>query len=445
MFTKLKKTLVWLFIGGTALAAGTVALPGGVSEIPLTSENTTDKSLNNEQSLCDMSAPALESINTVLETKSKEEQPKIKGCEIAKKLEIKKEKRAEVEFEIVEVNPNDKGVEVFARVWDKDKKQFGFGDDGSVDIERFVFVNPPILVPDKAGSIVKTNPANYELGIPTTTTTYREDPKEAILYALEKTIEVKQNKFTSEKIVVEKRGNTTYTIYPTADTNIWFSTNTIGTPTWAAWRGYTGSTGILTDYPSASIPLQEITKQSNCGWRGTRFYFSYDTSSVSGTISAVSTSVTVQSQTNNSYNDGNDFYSITGASLDTPGSIGTGDFDSFSDTEMHDSGERKDMTGISGTQTWTFNSTGIAAINTSGYTDLALREGHDVLNSEPSGSCPTYNRTYFYMSEQTGTSTDPVLVIETTTGGGGEEEEATTTTKTLIKGATMFRGDTIIK
>ncbi len=48
----------------------------------------------------------------------------------------------------------DGGVQVFARAWDANDRQIGFGKDGTVDIERFRIFNPPILVSDPKGDIV---------------------------------------------------------------------------------------------------------------------------------------------------------------------------------------------------------------------------------------------------------------------------------------------------
>ena len=107
----------------------------------------------------------------------------------------------------------DGGVQVFARAWDANG-QIGFGSDGTVEIERFIIINPPILVPDENGDIERTT--TDSLTGQTWTFTYREDPQEALLQSLEHIIEVKQQKFGDEKIVADKVGNTTTTIYPDA-------------------------------------------------------------------------------------------------------------------------------------------------------------------------------------------------------------------------------------
>ena len=56
--------------------------------------------------------------------------------------------------EIQSVNKIEGGIEVFARAW-KGAQQVGFGNDGTVEIERFRIFNPPVLVPDQNGAIVR--------------------------------------------------------------------------------------------------------------------------------------------------------------------------------------------------------------------------------------------------------------------------------------------------
>jgi hypothetical protein len=69
------------------------------------------------------------------------------------------------------------GVEVFARA-SKNGKPLGFGPDGTVETERFRFFNPPILVDDPTGSIVRewTDSVTKQ----TVTRHLREDPIAAI-------------------------------------------------------------------------------------------------------------------------------------------------------------------------------------------------------------------------------------------------------------------------
>lgn len=56
------------------------------------------------------------------------------------------------------------------------------------------------------------------------------------------------------------------------------------------------------------------------------------------------------------------------------------------------------------------NVTGISWISKTGYTNLGIRDGHDVQNIEP--PYHTLSNAAFYMSEQSGTTKDPYLEIE---------------------------------
>ena len=84
----------------------------------------------------------------------------IKAAEIAKTGPIARTKRGSYDIEIVSIGATDRGVEVFARAWDENG-QIGFGRDGTVDIERFNIINPPILVADPEGMIVRSGDPSY--------------------------------------------------------------------------------------------------------------------------------------------------------------------------------------------------------------------------------------------------------------------------------------------
>src|SRR3990167_768249 len=82
----------------------------------------------------------------------------LKGVEIAKlgpqPRQNVKFSGVDVDIEITSITAIEGGVELLARAWENGK-QIGFGPDGSVDLERFRFFNPPILVDDPNGDIVR--------------------------------------------------------------------------------------------------------------------------------------------------------------------------------------------------------------------------------------------------------------------------------------------------
>jgi hypothetical protein len=89
-----------------------------------------------------------------LTNKTPKEKANLKGREIAKIKKLARTKRKGFDIEIVKTKAIEGGVEVFIKAW-KDGKQVGFGKDGTVEIERVRLFNPPILVADKSGDVVR--------------------------------------------------------------------------------------------------------------------------------------------------------------------------------------------------------------------------------------------------------------------------------------------------
>lgn len=144
----------------------------------------------------------------------------LKGKELAKLNCIPKTRITyyfDGSIEIVSLKEIDKGVEAFVRAWDVSGEQIGFGKDGTVDMERFVIINPPILVSDPLGTIIR----QYEI-IPDSgqfiTDTFREDLQESLLRRIALAISVKTQIHDSSKIVLGKVGNTTLTASPQEST-----------------------------------------------------------------------------------------------------------------------------------------------------------------------------------------------------------------------------------
>src|SRR3990167_5790290 len=221
-FRKFKKWILGFLIGGTALAAGLSGIPQDfynnlnvkvytacdLQEARITSiadSFTTLKARNPDNSLRELNA---------------QERAKIKTCEMAKRgtefagiydsIEYGTWIVILGEVKAIEIN-GQHGIELFARAW-RGTQQLGFGADGSVEIERFRIYNPPILIDDPNGTIIRDyidsntkQPAQRKL---------REDPIEAIRQVIAHNAKIvgKEN----GKIVSGKVGNTTSTFYPDA-------------------------------------------------------------------------------------------------------------------------------------------------------------------------------------------------------------------------------------
>jgi hypothetical protein len=113
-----------------------------------------------------------------------------------------------VRVEIQKIEKIDGGIQIFARAW-KGDKQLGFGKDGSVEIERFRIFNPPILVDDPEGTIIREwiddSGAVRQRKL-------REDPTAAIRADLAHTISIVGK--DDANIVAGKVGRTTDTLHP---------------------------------------------------------------------------------------------------------------------------------------------------------------------------------------------------------------------------------------
>ena len=146
------------------------------------------------------------------------ERKDIKAAAIANIDSIARTNREKYVIEVVAIEPIEGGVQAFVRAWQKNGTQIGFGEDGSVDIERFQIFNAPILVPDTRGSIVKQwGEMNEETGKVTHhTRALHEDPKEALLQVVEHTLEIMGNIHGPDNIEKDKVGNTISTFFSAA-------------------------------------------------------------------------------------------------------------------------------------------------------------------------------------------------------------------------------------
>lgn len=399
----------------------TVTSLGGVGAVGL------DQSTLTVDPTCDLTAPKLKSIDTVIkkgkkdngflqfEELTKEEKSTIKGCEIAKdlqkkvKLKRKDLKRKDLEIQIVEVNTIEGGVEVFARAW-QDGSQIGFGKDGTVDIERFRIINPPVLVDDQNGDIV-TYVGDEALGVPVVERRLREDPEEALLQALESTINGLNNRHGSESIVPNKRGQTTTTVYAGAADEYVYRTDT----TFSGARSGAGIGGSNT----ATILALQASKESSPPYVIYRSPMPFNTSAIgSDTISSATLYITPQTLNKT----GIESHAVA-VDLVTTITPATGDYSisNFAGVDQATQDAFSNYT-VNVERGIALNATGISNINGSGVTNFGLRDSYDMNNTTPTVSY-IQQVMYPYASEQTGTTRDPRLVVEHTAGGGGGDVE----------------------
>lgn len=328
-----------------------------------------------------------------------------------------------LEIEITQVDIIEGGVEVFARAW-QDGQQIGFGTDGSVDIERFRIFNPPVLVPDKDGKIIRVTPANPETEDEEVVSSFREDPEEAILQSVEHIILVKKQKVIGSKnIQTNKVGNTTSTLYPSAGAVapmdgrvIYDNVNSPG-QSWTTVNGQ--STGTSNSTTNTNEQLATLASTSS---NLTRFYrwmmYGFDTSVIgSDNIDSAILSLYVTSTTTDLDSCDMD---ITSASPASESSVANGDYDQRGTTRF---ATGKDIAGLttSAYADYTLNASGEGHIDKAGNTFFAVQLEWAVDDSF-GGTWVSNKRTgvNINMADISGTSTDPKLVVEHSAGGGGQ-------------------------
>jgi hypothetical protein len=88
--------------------------------------------------------PAPGGIRALLEGKSAAERANVKSEELIKIFPTGEytDPTYDVDVEVQGIEKIDGGIQIFARAW-KGEDQLGFGEDGSVEIERFRIFNPP--------------------------------------------------------------------------------------------------------------------------------------------------------------------------------------------------------------------------------------------------------------------------------------------------------------
>lgn len=316
-----------------------------------------------------------------------------------------------LEIEIINIEPIEGGVQVFARAW-KNGTQIGFGTDGSVDIERFRIFNPPILVPDENGEVYRYATQEEldrdEHGLIKPVMRYREDAKEATLIALSETI-LDIAKFDDSKIVFRKVGNTTSTFYSNSSAEdgevgygraSWDTTHDAGTGTAAS------ATGTQPRFQTGNNNL-------STGWENVRAFFAFDTAALGDgdTITSATLSLRGTARIDN----GNKSACLVGASPASATTLTTADYDQCgainNPTEM---ASRLDITSWSttGFNAFALNSNGLANISKTGISYFGLRSSGDCDDDITGIGLNEYSSCIFYSNEQSGNTDAPKLVVE---------------------------------
>lgn len=319
----------------------------------------------------------------------------IKSSHIIAKLRTGLYDRDSLKIEIIETNQIEDGVSLYIRAW-KNGDPVGFGEDGTIEIERVRIFNPPVLVFDDSGDIEQV--LRDEEGNEVEIKKMKEDAVEAILQSLEQIIGIVGK--GSENIIVGKKGKTTSTFYADAGGDGYIAR--FSAFTWSGARdGSSGSSNLDTEGAFGLF----VSTFSAGSYSLTRHYFPFDTSPISsGDVISSATFSVYSGSTSLLNNDSTSVVPVRSnqsslASLDFP------DWVPASYTQL--------STPIA-LSNWSSDGYKNYALNTvnyiakgSGFTKLMLTTTLDTANSAPTGS----NRGRVYFSDQGGTSQDPKLVV----------------------------------
>jgi len=345
-----------------------------------------------------------------------------------------------IEMGIVSVSKINGGIEIKTRAW-KNGQQLGFGSDGSVDIERFNIYNPPVLVDDPNGNIIREwdNPITGEHVV----RKLREDPIQAISDSLAHAISVVGKE--GSNIIPGKVGNTTSTFYPNADAE---STSVDGTARrngitdqgFTALRAGTGNTSVdaVADYLTVQISSLSTTDfWTTIG----RSFFLFDTSAIpdGDTISSATLSLygsTAPTNDSTLLNATDRVVHVVAATTASNTAIANSDFEGTNGNTTSfgskDPGSDFSSWSTSSYNDFTLNASGIANISATGVSKFGTRFEADRADSLTSSWQASKNALIWnYFADQTGTANDPKLVVvhadTCATPGGARCTESFTT------------------
>ena len=343
---------------------------------------------------------ATTTIASLLENKTSDEKFNIKATEIAK-LDFKgkfKEKIYGVDIEILSLVKIDDGVQIMARAW-KNDKQLGFGADGSVDIERFRIFNPPIMVDNINGTVIR----EYLVEGINKQRKLKEDPFEAILQSLAHTIKLvgKEN----SKIELGKVGNTTDTFYPAAGANSPVDGRVnYDTGAWATIHNAASSAGADATNETQFFGL---ARKEGINYAIYRSIFCFNTAAI-GTDEISSAVLSIFENTNDAAIENHDATTadIVASAPATTDNIVVGDYSTLGTTVLGTIA----LASIATNQynNFTLNANGITNINKAGVSKFGGRIGRDTIDSTPTDA----NHMYIFFADKAGTTNDPKLVVE---------------------------------
>jgi hypothetical protein len=356
-------------------------------------------------------------IESLLRGRSKKRRANIKATEISKLdfVGIHRDVKSGIKIKIRSIEKIDGGIQVFAQVW-KNGKQLGFGEDGSVDIERFRIFNPPVLVDDPNGEIVREwNEKDPKTDAVTKIVrTLKYDPVAAIKEDLIHTVGLVGK--TGTKIIKGKVGTTVSTFYPSAGTGSGAIDGAIGrqiagSETFSTIRAGSGNdiNEGSANYFTTVVRSSSTTDQFSRIWRGG---LGFDTSALPDTDEISAAVLSLNSTGNGEEGLGSADVDIVSFSPADESDYATSDFAAANwGTTVFASSAVSNFSST-GYKDFTLDSNGRSHISKTANSIFGSRISWDTDNSF-GGTWASLSATQIkvYQADNSGTSKDPKLVV----------------------------------
>lgn len=326
-----------------------------------------------------------------LENKNAHERAAIKGDIISKQNVLGRFTEQGLLVEIIGIRKFEKGIEVYAQAW-KNGTQLGFGKEGAIETERFLIYNPPVLVDDPNGNVVREwddrNGIHHIVRL-------KFDPKAALRESLAEIIKSVGKEGT--KIKKGSVGNTTSTFYPAAGTGGGSTDGTVyGAGVSFADARASGGTGTF----------ETATEETAAGIFPGFMYraiFTFDTSAIPDTDTINSATFVVYNYNNSGTPPEIGLIETTPADTDD---IDAGDYDAPT-ADGFTEGADREAPSAGNELTFTLDVTGLTFITKTGVTSLGLRSAWDLDNSANTGD----HQFQIRWADYAGTTNDPRLVV----------------------------------
>ncbi len=346
-------------------------------------------------------------IEDLLKNKTVKQKATIKGQEIAKVDFRGEHTKDDIKVDITSIEAIEGGVQVLAKAW-KGNKQLGFGKDGSVEIERFRVFNPPVLVRDPEGDIIREW-IDEDTG-ETEQLILREDVEAAITQSIIHSAKVVGKEDTNIK--KGKVGNTTSTFFPAAGSS---SPVDGRVQRESVNEGYTtihNGAGTSASDTDAIISLILFATSTTDQYSAlARFICGFDTSSIADTDVLDSATLSLWGF-DSSTGLGDTDVDIVSSAPASSSTLANGDYANLGTTRFA-TGVAISAFNIGSYEDYTLNASGEAQIDFTGNSFFGVRRKWDVDNSfTGTWSSSAFTRIRFQAADTTGTANDPKLVVE---------------------------------